>query len=494
MNSNWVLVEVKVGLANQYNSHVIRNHSMNINNDSLEELSRLAITNNLSKGSVSKLSGSIGGLEVTPNGRAFIEDGGWGDPSRGLCMLKLVANNNYLSTETQCVVIGYISGGSVIDGQFPMDARFVPVKTYMSTVKVDQGISGLLTSIKQLTSINQCELGNPYNLENSYVTRPEDVFMTGVSSMLLDQKYSSMSGFENIESDALTIATSSLSVRKIIPSKYENSNTASFSNNLISSTLKLRNEKNDDYIDEYSAYNEATNYVSVKENEVADNPFFNLMSQIYLTPPDSGYPFFEIQDVFPTFDSPGVLNINLISEGFESKNNALDSDIFGTANIKESLAAELAFVMTDAMLKYRLANIHIQGTNSPDISYDTTLEIIPNTGIFMLATNAMPLLDGENDVFNLQQLVLEKVANDFYYKHTIKRNGDKTCFNINVDCNIYSDIIIEIIAEGEPPEKAKRYAFGFFADNRFSPIYCEGNSTGNKLKNYYQSLNQIVNL
>lgn len=495
IGNRWSLVEVKLGIANLYNDHVVRNHSMSINNNVIEDIARLAVNNTLDAQSIQKTSSRASGLDYAPGSRAYIEDSGWSMQSRGLCSIKLVCPNEFQNNEMQCVVIGYIAGGIVANGEFPMDARFIPVKTYMSTLTVTQGMGGLLTSIKNLRSINQCELSNPYNRNNSYVTRPSDILTTGVSAAMIDKKYESMSGFENLEMDDVLVTSSQLGINKIIMSKYDNANASSFTNNLISSGIRMRSEMTEFMNDEITSYDNALSYANVLEDAVIDNPFFSLMSRIYTTPPEEGYPFFEIADVFPTFDTPGVLNTNLISSNsFESTDNTLTSDKFGSASISETLATELAFIMTDAMLKYRLANIHLSGTNSPDANYNPDYEIIPNTGIFMIGTNAMPLLDGENDVFALQMKVIEKVAVDFYYKYTIRPNGETLPFNIEVDCNIYSDINITIIERGDQLEKVTTYSFGFFADNRFSPVYSESTVSGNKLRNFHSCINEIMKL
>lgn len=475
MSTEIVLTQAIFGMGNQNHEHVHRNNEFHVDSMGIDQIRMEQDAGGVLGTTINSIAEMSGGISASPRGNVVVEEG-W-NQRRGIGLLRFQVTQNALES-SELSILGYLVGGSASVEGIDDATMFVPVRTFSSLSRNVPDFNGLPFTKTVIESSTQFLMGDPNQIKDLKTVRPMDF---GNEAL----------GYLSAEADGREDYSGAISgelKNTVGMSKTQNLNPTHFSKELLKLAINSADIHNHGNL-EMSISDGLSDY-GMAEDGVSDNPF--MMAMMYATGHTSmkgfcGYSVGEISGVFSTFAD--VLNLSLLqTTNFAEDNTLLTSEAYGTAQLAEIIASELAFITVHLLINRGLASFNFSGTNNPT-DFDGIMG--DEDGIVVIPGEAMSVLNNDPDPINKVEAFMRDIKTHFFKKYTSPYMHKRTIMNIEVNAYMFGETTVAIAFNGDIANN-KQYTNATYMINRTS-INIAGSEIGlSQSKNYLANIKDFL--
>lgn len=480
----------QVGMSNINQDHYLRNHSMSINGNDINELiaSRLGTSTRVNPNAINEVALKTAGLSANSQGVAYLEDG-WG-VSRGVALLKFEIENGGIVSNT-LGVYGYLYGGTEIMPGYPIpdDITFVPTRSWLIETTGVQDAHGIINKNNVLRQAGQFLLNDPRSPEGSYSIRPVDVVSNSLclTTDIMEQQLNPIGGGgDPLNTTMAGVTEGIISTQGVVHTGADNNSPVNYGRKLLESamTATLCRQNN---LQVYDALSEAVTNPGIKEVPYFDNAFFRTMMSQLGRPSLAGFQGFsfgEIRSVFPTFDMPGVMNTTLTDASRMSVEDfRINTDAQNGADYPTIIANDVLFGAISILDEARLTYMQVRMSNNTPAGQIN----INNLPVEYQLGECAPLMD-EDDGWGYNVVpAVERLAWHIYSKYNSAYHHERRLVNIEAELSFFGESRIAVYVDGNP---ATERVFNFLtaAGNRIDPTVTTMNGMQQQTFGFYGQL------
>lgn len=447
------LTRAVFGMGNQNHTHVHRHNTIELGSMEVDKLKMEQIAGGILPSTLNEIAQSAGQLSARPQGYVSVEDGF--NLRRGIGLLNfLIESNATLSSEM--AVVGYLVGGTASSEGLTTDVLFVPVRCWSTLVTNGQDQHGFPMTKTVIEGSQQFLMGDPYQQKDLKSVRPIDVGNEALGFMVCEQEGRANSYYGTAGSDLRN---------NVLVSKTDNLNPTHHTRELLRLATVAGNESSHGRGLEV-AMSDNLYGPGIGEISMVDNPFIQAMMFASGMHNLAGFQGFSIGEIMGVFDNfTNVLNVDMLNvSNFADDTNLLTSQEYGSANMQEILASELAMICIHLLLKAGLASLAFSATNDP-----TEFDGVSGAdhGIVFLQGQAMPMMDSDMYVINRVENFKQLIAQHFFAKYTGPYAHMRHVISVAVDAHLFGEISVEITLNGEM-HKTRRWTNASYYINHTS--------------------------
>lgn len=453
MSMSVTLTRAIFGMGNQNHTHVHRHNTLEVGSQEIDNLRMEQINGGIMPSTLNQIAQSTGHLSTRPQGYVSMEEGF--NIRRGIGLLNFVVESN-ATMSSEMAVVGYLVGGTFSPEGITSDTLFVPVRCWTTLVTNSHDAHGFPMAKTVIEGSQQFLMGDPNQQKDLKAVRPIDVATEALGFMVTEQDGSS----------ADYAGTAGTNLRNnVLVSKTNNLNPTHHARQLLRLATVAGNEAANGRGLEV-AVSDGLIGGEIGEISPVENPFMQAMMFGTAMHSLAGFQGFSIGEIISVFENLSeVMNTNMLEVGnFADDTNLLTSHEYGSANLHEVLATELAMISLHLLLQRGLASLAFSATNNPT-EFDGIVG--SDSGVVFVIGQAMPLLDSDQYVINRVENFKQELIKHFFDKYSGPYAHLRHNIAVEVDCHLFGEISINIMLNGEA-EKARRYVNASYYINRTS--------------------------
>lgn len=456
------LTRAVFGLGNQNHAHVHRHNTMNINSMDIDKLRYEQMAGGIMPSTINQIAQSSGELTARPQGYVSLEEGY--NVRRGIALLNFMVESN-ATQQSELAVVGYLVGGNYTEEGVDGGTLFVPVRCWTTLTTNTHDGDGFPMVKTIIDSSQQFLMGDPHQQRDLKAVRPIDIGSEALGFEVTNQDGSS----------ALYSGTAGSDLRNnVLVSKTQNLNPTHHTRELLRLATVAGNQMGMGQGLELAIADGLVGE-SIGEISATENPFFHTMMFQTGTHQLAGFQGFSIAEINSVFENlPDVMSTQMLNvTRFADDDALLNSTEYGSANMHETIATELAMCTVHLLLQSGLMSLYFSATNNPN---DFDGVISTESGVAFLQGQAMSVLDGDVYVANRVENFKQLISAHFFSKYSGPYAHLRNVMSVEVDCHLFGEIAVTIFFNGDP-SNAKRYVNASYYINRTSSAI-SGTETG----------------
>lgn len=450
------------GLGNQNHAHVHRHNTMNINSMDIDKLRYEQMAGGIMPATINTIAQASGELTARPQGYVSLEEGY--NVRRGIALLNFMVESNAMQ-QSELAVVGYLVGGTYTEEGVAGDTLFVPVRCWTTLTTNTHDHTGFPMTKTVIDSSQQFLMGDPNQQRDLKAVRPIDIGSEALGYEVTNQDGSS----------AMYSGTAGSDLRNnVLVSKTQNLNPTHHSRELLRLATVAGNQMSMGQGVEMAIADGLVGE-SIGEISATENPFFHTMMFTTGIHQLAGFAGFSIGEINAVFENmPDVMSTAMLDvTRFADDDALLNSTEYGSANMHETIATELAMCTVHLLLQSGLMSLAFSATNNPT---DFEGVVGSDSGVAFLQGPAMSVLDGDMHVANRVESFKHLISTNFFAKYTGPYAHLRNVLSVEVDCHLFGEIAVTIFFNGDT-SNARRYVNASYYINRTSSSI-SGTETG----------------
>lgn len=469
------LTEAIFGMGNQNHAHVHRHNSMNLNSMEVDRLSMEQMQGGVLPSTLNAVAANAGHLTSRPQGFVSIEEGF--AIRRGIARLTFLVESN-ANLQEELAVVGYLVGGAFTPEGIDGDTMFVPVRCWTTVVQNVHDAQGFPMARTSIDGSQQFLMGDPFQKNDLKAVRPLDIGNEALGFMACQQDGSEMTYTGTAGSDLRNA---------VVASKTQNLNPTHHAKELLRLATNASQEAHLGGPMEI-ALADGLIGAGIGEISPSENPFFHTM--MFSTGHHSlmGFQGFSINEIMGVFQNfPEVLNLTLLQQtNFAADTNLATSTEYGSANMFEIMATEVAMLTTHLLLCTGLASVAFSATNNSNEFQG--LMGVDNNMVFMPG-QAMSMLSHDKYVINRVEQFKQLLAQHFFSKYSGPYAHMNSLISLEVDSHMFGETSVTISFNGET-HNARRFTNASYYLNRTSSSISFGEAGLLEAKNFVTNIKE----
>ena len=428
------LIQAIFGMGNQNHAHVHRNNTMFLDPQNIDKLKMEQYQGGITGSTINDIASMSGGLTTVPRGFVAVEEN-W-NQRRGIGLLRFNVAENAL-VQNELSIVGYLyGGGASVEGVLP-ETMFVPVRAWTTVTQSVADANGFPTVKSVVDSSSQFLMGDPNGINKLKSSRPIDIGNEALAFHILDK--------EDRGDRYDGVVTSNLDATVVV-SKTQNLNPTHHTRELLRLATSSAAAAQHTNLDLGIADNLSA--CGMNEIGISENAFFATMMFSTGTHSMAGFQGFSVGEINQVFDTFGaVLNLTLLdSTNFGEDNTLLVSEAYGSAQLHEVIATELALMTVHLLLQSGLASFSFSATNNP---MDFNGLAGTDDGVIVVPAEAMSLLNADEFLVNRVEDFKHILKTHFFAKYSSQYAHKRTVMNVEVSSYMFGETTVSISFNGE---------------------------------------------
>jgi len=461
-NMTTTLTRAIFGIGNRNHAHVHRHNTMNIGSMEIDKLRYEQMAGGIMPSTLNEIAQSAGQLTARPQGYVSMEEGF--NLRRGIALLNFMVESNAMQ-QSELAVVGYLVGGDYSEEGIAENTLFVPVRCWTTLTTNTHDSSGFPMVKTVIDGSQQFLMGDPNQQKDLKAVRPIDIGNEALGFAVTEQDGTS----------AMYSGTAGSDLRNnVLASKTQNLNPTHHSRELLRLATTAGNQTAMGQGLELSLADGLIGE-SIGEISPTENPFFHTMMFQTGTHQLAGFQGFSIGEINSVFENLlDVMHLGLLNvTKFAEDNALLTSNEYGSANLYETIATELAMCTVHLLLQSGLMSLAFSATNNPS---DFEGVLGSDNGVAFVQGPAMSVLDGDLYVMNRVEGFKQLLAQHFFSKYSGPYAHLRNIMSVEVECHLFGEISVTIFFNGDQAN-AQRFVNASYYINRTSSSI-SGTETG----------------